>query len=366
MDWLKLRWGKARPASNAGDARATVCRRLTNCVDPPLRALASQRGLRIGAAVDDRALRDDLVYREILAREFNMVTCENAIKFGPLRPSRQTFAFAAADSIVAFAESHGMAVRGHALLWHKMLPEWFRAGGFSYDDAIDVLRGHIQTVTRHYAGRLAAWDVVNEAVENDGSWRQTPFLKIFGPDYLSMAFHWAHEGDPSAKLFYNDYCADEINPKSDAIHEIVRDLLKQGVPIHGVGLQMHVDFSYRPRPDSIARNIRRFVELGLDVHITEMDVALDVPASKRDLDEEARMYREAVEICLATQFVKPRQTVEGCSALVTWGVTDRYSWVPQHFRGKGAPLLFDEKGQPKPAYFAVREALLSGAPSART
>ena len=348
MDWLKLIRGKKRPDSTVGGGGA---------MDPPLRSLASRCGLHVGAAVDDRALRDDPVYREILAREFNMVTCENAMKFGPLRPSRETFSFEAADSIVAFAESHGMAVRGHALLWHEMLPKWFGSGGFSCDDAIDVLRTHIQTVTRHYAGRLAAWDVVNEAVESDGSWRQTPFLRMFGPDCLSMAFHWAHEGDPNTKLFYNDYCADEINAKSDAIYDIVCGLLEQGVPIHGVGLQMHVNVQYRPRPDSVARNIRRFAELGLDVHITEMDVALDVPASKRDLDKEASMYREVVGVCLAA---------ERCKTLVTWGVTDRYSWIPHHFPGKGAPLLFDEKGQPKPAYIAMREALLAGAHVAQT
>ena len=339
MAWLNLRRGNTQYASNdsAGDEAI-----------PPLRVLAARHELHIGAAVSETHLREDPGYREILGREFNMATCENAMKFGPLRPSRETFAFDAADSIVAFAQEHDMAVRGHTLIWHMMLPQWFRDADSSYDEAIDIIRGHIHTVTRHYAGRLAAWDVVNEAFEDDGSWRETPFLKMLGPDYLSMAFHWAHEGDPHAKLFYNDFSADEINAKSDAIYEVLRELISQGTPVHGVGFQMHVNLENRPRPKSVAKNMRRFADLGLEVQVTEMDVALNVPATERDLAEEARLYGDIMEACLDTK---------AFSAFVTWGVTDRYSWIPLQFHGKGAPLLFDAEGRPKPAYFAVREAL---------
>jgi endo-1,4-beta-xylanase len=229
-----------------------------------------------------------------------------------------------------------------------MLPAWLREMPVSFDGGVDLLRSHIHTVTHHYRGKLAAWDVVNEAVESDGSWRDTFFLRTFGPDYVTMAFHWAHEGDPEAKLFYNDFSADEVNPKSTAIYGVLRDLLKQGVPVHGVGLQMHLDLWDPPQPRRVADNIRRFNDLGLEVHITEMDVKINDPATEEDLREEARIYREILEVCLEAR---------NCTAFIAWGVTDRYSWVPEHFPGKGSPLLFDREGRPKPAYYAIREAL---------
>jgi len=315
-----------------------------------LRDLAGKRGLRIGSAVSADALRNDPQYRAILAREFNMITCENEMKFGPLRPERDRFAFDDADAIVAFAREQGMAVRGHTLIWHNILPDWFANGGFTYDDGIDMVRSHIHTVVRRYRGSVFAWDVVNEALADRGGWRDSPFLRMFGPDYLAMAFHWAHEADPDAKLFYNDYSADGLNRKSDAMYAMVRMLLEQGVPIHGVGLQMHLCIGDDIHPASIAANIKRFNDLGLDVHVTEMDVRIKEPFLESDLLQQARIYREITDVCLRA---------ERCGALAVWGVTDRYSWVPQAFKGEGAALLFDASGQPKPAYEAVRNALAS-------
>ncbi|HNR34614.1 MAG TPA: endo-1,4-beta-xylanase [Candidatus Hydrogenedentes bacterium] len=315
-----------------------------------LRELAGKRGLRIGTAVSADALRDDPQYRTILAREFDMITCENAMKFGPLRPERDRFAFDDADAIVAFAREHGMAVRGHTLVWHYILPDWFAKGGFTYDDGIDLVRGHIHTVVSRYRGDVFAWDVVNEALDDHGGWRDSPFLRMFGPDYLAMAFHWAHEADPDAKLFYNDYSADGLNRKSDAMYAMIRMLLEQGAPIHGVGLQMHLCVWDDLHPASIAANIKRFNDLGLDVHITEMDVRIKEPFLESDLLRQARIYREIMDVCLRA---------ERCGAWAVWGVTDRYSWVPQAFKREGAALLFDDAGQPKPAYEAVRDALVS-------
>ncbi len=316
----------------------------------PLRDLAKKRGLAVGAAVNAEALRDDPQYRTILAREFGMATCENAMKFGPLRPSRERFAFDDADAVVAFAGEHGMAVRGHALVWHNMLPDWFAKGGFTYDDGIDLVRGHIHTVVSRYRGRVCAWDVVNEAFDDRGGWRDSPFLRMFGPDYPTMAFHWAHEADPDAKLFYNDYNADSINRKSDAVYAMVRMLLERGVPIHGVGLQMHLCAWDAVYPASVAANIKRFNDLGLDVQITEMDVRMKEPFNESGLLQQARIYREIMEVCLRA---------ERCSAFVVWGLTDRYSWIPQTFKGEGGGLLFDNEGRPKPAYDALCEVLAS-------
>lgn len=312
-----------------------------------LRELAAKRGLQIGAAVSAGPLREDPVYREIIAREFNVITCENEMKWRCLRPAREKYAFEEADEIVAFAKANGIAVRGHTLIWHNVLPDWFGSKTWGYDDAVDVVRSHIQTVTRYYRGSVAAWDVVNEGIDDQARYRDTPFLRIFGQDYIDMAFHWAHEGDPDAKLFYNDYSADSLNRKSAAIYRLVRDMLRRGVPIHGVGLQMHVELSNPPKPCSVAANIRRFRKLGLDVHVTEMDVRIKEPVSSEDLKKQAQFYRDIMKACLATK----------CGAFIVWGVTDRYSWVPEFFKGQTAALLFDNEANPKPAYWALCEAL---------
>jgi endo-1,4-beta-xylanase len=317
---------------------------------PSLRELAERRKFRIGAAVNEGPLRDDPEYRAILAREFNIVTPENAMKFGPLRPTRDVYAFEDADAIVAFAQQHGIAVRGHALLWHLMVPAWLAEAHLSFDDCIDVVRSHLYTVTQHFRGKVCAWDVVNEAIEADGSWRDTLFLHAFGPEYLTLAFQWAHEGDPDARLFYNDFGAEEINAKSTAIYGMLGGLLDRGVPVHGVGLQMHWELGQPLDPRSMAENIRRLSALGLEIHVTEMDVRIKEPATPKALEDAAKIYREVLEVCLAA----PQ-----CTALLTWGVTDRYSWVPAHCPGMGAALLFEAEGRPKPAYFALRDVLAS-------
>ena len=172
---------------------------------PSLRSLAQARGIAIGAAVGPQYLRDEPAYAETLGREFSMLTPENAMKFGLVHPDRDRYDFTDADYIVDFAEAHGMQVRGHNLVWHFQLPTWLTEGTWTRDELIAILHEHITTVVGHYRGRVAAWDVVNEAVGDDGSLRDTIWLRGIGPEYVDMAFRWAHEADPDALLFYNDY-----------------------------------------------------------------------------------------------------------------------------------------------------------------
>ncbi|MDW8049331.1 MAG: endo-1,4-beta-xylanase, partial [Nitrososphaerota archaeon] len=233
---------------------------------PSLRTLAEKCGIYIGAAVEPDYLTMD--YAETLKREFNMVTTENVLKFGPVHPQPTVYSFAGADRVIEFAEAHGMKVRGHTLVWHSQLPSWITAGRYTRDEWIQILRDHIMTVVGRYRGRIYAWDVVNEAIDDSGALRNTIWLQNIGPEYIELAFRWAHEADPNALLFYNDYGAEGLGVKSDAVYNLVKGLLEKGVPIHGVGLQMHISADSPPSPQSVAANIRRLNNLGLEVHIT--------------------------------------------------------------------------------------------------
>ena len=251
-------------------------------------------------------------------------------------------------SIVAFAERHDMQIRGHVLVWHQQLPSWLTEGNWTGDELMDILQEHIATVVGRYRGRIAAWDVVNEAVAGDGSLTDTIWLRGIGPEYIEMAFRWAHEADPDALLFYNDYGGEGLGRKSDAIYALVRDLLQRDVPIHGVGLQMHVGLDWSPKSQDVAANMERLSALGLEVHITEMDVKIEDPATEEELAKQARVYGDMLQVCLAAQ---------NCKAFVLWGFTDRHSWIPYFFPGWDAALIFDKSYDPKPAYKALMDRL---------
>src|SRR5690606_13510699 len=323
--------------------------------DSSLRALADAANFYIGSAVDAEPLAQDALYSALLAREFNLLTPGNELKFGPLRPTPTTFQFTRADQILDFAEAHDMAIRGHTLVWHQQLPGWLENGNWTRESLIDALRAHIQTVVGRYKGRIAAWDVVNEPIADDGSMRESVWLDVIGPDYIDLAFRWAHEADPDARLFLNDYNTEGLGTKSDAIYALAQRLRGDGVPIHGVGLQMHVSTEFAPSVSDVAANIARLGQLGLEVHITEMDVRIPLPASSAELAQQADLYQSMLEVCLEAW---------NCTSFVIWGFTDRYSWVPQTFEGYGAALPFDSDYEPKFAYSALRLALENAAGSA--
>lgn len=321
---------------------------LTPTAPLSLRSLAQARGIQIGAAVAVDPLLSEPLYAETLAREFSILTPENAMKFEPVHPGPDRYDFSAADAIVNFAEEHGMQVRGHTLVWHSQLPGWLTEGNWTRDELIQILRDHIMTVVGRYRGRVAAWDVVNEAVNDNGALRNTIWLRGIGPEYLDMAFQWAHEADPDALLFYNDYGGEGLKPKSDAIYALVRDLVQRGVPIHGVGLQMHVSLDGCPTRQAVTANMDRLSALGLQVHITELDARIKDPATEEELADQAGVYRDMLGVCLSAQ---------NCKAFVLWGFTDRHSWIPYFFEGWGTALIFDQSYRPKPAYEALVDGL---------
>jgi endo-1,4-beta-xylanase len=317
-----------------------------------LRNLAAEAGLGIGTAADVAALQSDPAYARLLAREFNLVTPENAMKFSVIHPERGRHDFTQADALVDFAEAHGMQVNGHVLVWHQQLPDWLTQGNFDSDELKTILREHIRTLVSRYRGRVVSWDVAAEAIDEDGRMRKTFWSRGIGPDYLALAFRWAHEADPQAHLRYNDYGGEGVGPKADGIFSLAAALRRADVPIHGVGLQMHVSLDAAPSAADVRRNLQRLAALGLATHISEMDVQLTLPASDAALRKQAALYRDMLRACLE----QPH-----CRSFSTWGASDRYSWIPDFFPGKGGALLFDRDGRAKPAYHSVRRLLRSAA-----
>ena len=341
--------------------RLVILAALAESAPQSLREAASTSGLLIGTAVRPGFL-SEAAYSTTLAREFNMVEPEDAMKWWMVRPSADSFDFAKGDEIVRFAEAHGMKVRGHCIVWDHNNPKWVAEGHFSPAQLSRLLQEHITTVTKHYSGRVFAWDVVNEALDEnvtakDSIWYNQPGIGLSGQGtaYVEQAFRWAHEADPKALLFYNENGGEGINRKSDAIYAMLKDFKNRGIPIDGVGLQMHISrLDYDT--DAIAKNIERLTKLGLQVHITELDVSLPVDsqgkAQEEDLLRQAGIYQGVVRACIRNS---------GCTAIQTWGFTDKYSWIGSHSRGtRGAALPFDRAYKPKPAYKAVLEELSSG------
>ncbi|WP_435157288.1 endo-1,4-beta-xylanase [Amycolatopsis sacchari] len=319
---------------------------LASASPPTLRQLAARHDLRIGTAVDMAALDADPVYRQRTGSEFSTVTAENVMKWEVLEPQRGQYDWSAADELMSFARRHGQAVRGHVLVWHNQLPAWLNETDFSAAELRNILRQHIFDTVGHFRGRVWQWDVVNEAFNEDGTLRDTIWLRKLGPGYIADAFRWAHQVDPKAKLFYNDYNIEDVNAKSDAVYALVKSLRAQGVPIDGVGVQAHLTVD--APPTTFRENLKRFDRLGLDTAITEADVRMVLPPDAAKLRAQADVYRDILADCLATRH---------CISFTVWGFTDKYSWVPGWFEGEGAANLLDENYQPKPAYDAVRAEL---------
>jgi endo-1,4-beta-xylanase len=325
-----------------------------------LRDLGDQRGIHIGAAADPSYF-SEADYKTTLGRQFNQLQAENVMKFGPIHPGLNTYNFDPADQLVAFAAANSMAVRGHTLVWYQQNPTWLTGGAYTPTQLSDILQDHINTVVGHFGAQVYAWDVVNEAFNDDGTirstiWSDSPGIGLGGTAYIEQAFRWAHAADPSALLFYNDYNNSGINAKSDAIYKMAQDFLARGVPLHGIGLQMHLSYTDTDL-SGIEPNIKRFTDLGLQVQFTEMDVRLPVDSSDNatpaNLAVEAQIYQSASAICL---------TYPLCTAIQTWGFTDKHSWIPGFYPGYGAALEFDQNYQPKPAFTAMQSALQTSPP----
>jgi GH35 family endo-1,4-beta-xylanase len=335
-----------------------------------LRDAASHLGLLMGAAADagefgyPDPLTTDPLYASTLSAQYSMLEPENAMKWNPIHPAENTYAFQFADELVAFANQNNMKIRGHNLVWNSYNPDWINeiAATGTTAEMSKQLQQHIQTVVSHYKGQVFAWDVVNEAIDDsatgigttlkDSIWYNQPGIGLAGTGYIEQAFRWAHEADPNALLFYNDYNVYEPGAKFQAMFNMLQDFVSRGVPIDGVGLQMHIETNGWPNLQSLAQVISQIGSLGLQVHITEMDVSLPVSASgtasPSDLQAQATTYQQVLAVCLSTP---------DCTAFQTWGFTDKHSWIPASNPGLGAALPFDINYQPKPAFGSLLNGL---------
>jgi endo-1,4-beta-xylanase len=320
-------------------------------LDQPLRALARPHDLRIGTAVDTDALANDATYNQLVGQQFSTVTPENVMKWQLVEPTRGTYVWGPADGLVAYARAHGQLVRGHTLIWHNQLPTWLTSGTFTNDELRAILRKHIMDEVSHFRGKIWQWDVVNEAFNDDGTLRDTIWLRQLGPGYIADAFRWAHQADPRALLFYNDYNIEGITAKSTAVYDLVKSLRSQGVPIDGVGIQGHFGTQYGFNGD-VPENMDRFAKLGMHVAVTEADVRSVLPMDNPKTQAQAEGYSVLLQACLL---------VRRCLSFTVWGFSDKYQWVPGVFAGQGSAAIYDENFVAKPAYRALQVDLVTAA-----
>ncbi|WP_345015070.1 non-reducing end alpha-L-arabinofuranosidase family hydrolase [Streptomyces shaanxiensis] len=325
-------------AAGAAVPLVALAARTPEARTPTLAAAATGSGRYFGTAVSSGRLGDS-TYSTILDREFNMITPENEMKWDTVEPSRGKFNFAPADSIVSHASAHGQRLRGHTLVWHSQLPGWVS----SITDAgtlRSVMNNHITQQMAHYKGKIHSWDVVNEAFADGpgGQLRSSVFRDVLGNGFIEEAFRTARKADPAAKLCYNDYNIENwSDAKTQGVYKMVKDFKSRGVPIDCVGLQSH--FGAGGPPASFQTTLSKFAALGVDVQITELDIA----------QASTTAYTNAVKACM---------NVARCTGITVWGIRDSDSW-----RTGENPLLFDAGGNKKPAYGAVLTALGGGSSS---
>lgn len=322
----------------------------------------------VGVAVSQGGLQDP-AYAELVAAQFNQLTPENEMKWDAIEPQPGVFDFSRADEIVSFAQEHGMKVRGHALVWHSQLPAWM-AELTGADAVREAMTRHIQTVVAHYRdnfpGTVVAWDVVNEAMNvmqgpmgGTAIFRDSVFYRELGEGFIAEAFQIAYDTDPNVLLFYNDFGVEGTNgAKSNGTFDMVSRLVAAGVPIHGMGFQMHTGPTDQgPNAADFGANIARYAGLGLQVEVTEMDVTLcAVGSNVLGLELQRFRYNRVISAC----FESP-----ACRSVSLWGVTDPNSWLNSNGCMQGGvmletqptPLAFDAGYARKPAWWGIYDAL---------
>jgi endo-1,4-beta-xylanase len=331
----------------------------------------------IGTALNESQFSGkDSISDPIVKKHFNTITPENVLKWGPIHPQKDKYNFEPSDQFVEFGEKNNMFIVGHTLVWHAQTPrrvfEIDSTKAADRETLLNRMKEHIFTVVGRYKGKIKGWDVVNEALDEDGTLRQSPWMKIIGEDYIAKAFQFAHETDPDAQLYYNDFSL-ENKPKRDGAIKLIKNLQSQGIKIYGVGLQGHYKMDW-PTPVQLDSTIKDFAALGVKVMITELDIDVlpyqNITAevnfrinTDKDLQEKFDPYKNGLPDSMQTSLAERYsdlfkilvQNKNSVDRVTFWGVADKDSWLNYWpIRGrKNYPLLFDRNGKPKPAFDAV-------------
>jgi endo-1,4-beta-xylanase len=324
----------------------------STAVSAQLHDLAVKAGLKyFGTTLDERRVTSDATYRSIYTntKEFGQVVPENGQKWQNVQPSRGTFSYTQGDIIPNIAKANKQILRCHTLTWHSQLPNWVSSGTWTRATLTEVIETHIANVMAHYIGQCAHWDVVNEAADDSGNWRDSIFYRVLGTDYLPISFKAARKADAATKLYYNDYNLEYNGAKTERTIEIVKIIQAAGAPIDGVGFQGHLIVGSTPTRSQLTTVLKRFTALNVDVAYTELDIRhSSLPASDAALVTQGNNYAAVVGSCV---------DVDRCVGITVWGFTDKYSWIPETFPGQGAALLYDANFNKKPAWTSVSSVL---------
>ncbi|KAJ4003999.1 NAD(P)H-dependent D-xylose reductase (XR) [Fusarium irregulare] len=280
--------------------------------------------------------------------EFGSLTPENAMKWEAIQPNRGQFNWGPADQHANAATSRGMELRCHTLVWHSQLPSWVANGNWNNQTLQAVMRDHINAVMGRYKGKCTHWDVVNEALNEDGTYRDSVFYRVIGEAFIPIAFRMALAADPTTKLYYNDYNLEYGGAKTQGAIRITKLIQSYGLRIDGVGLQAHMTSESTPTQNTptpsraqLASVLNSFTKLNVDVAYTELDIRMNTPANQQKLNTNAAAYARMVGSCM---------DVQRCVGITVWGISDKYSWVPGTFPGEGSALLWNDNYQKKPSY----------------
>lgn len=310
---------------------------LSNCVD-----------FYCGTAVDINKLNFSPNYSDILSTQFNSVTAENIMKPEYLHPGENTYNWLEADQLADYCFTHSKRLHGHTLVWHQQLPDWMFNFDGSRSDWVKMMKSHIYQIVNHFKGKVSSWDVVNEAFEDDGTLRNSIWKQNIGPAYIELAFQFAHEADPDAKLFYNDFSL-AINPiKRNAVLSFFNNLRARGVSIDGIGLQMHI-FNGFPENIQISQAIDDVWNNDYLVHISELDISINPLSQEMRVASQDELVRQAEKYLYVFKSYNriPQKYKFG---ITIWGVGDDDSWIRQYYNRDDYPLLFDDLYSPKPAF----------------
>lgn len=308
----------------------------------------------IGAAIDYETLTNDPKYQSLAVSQFSSITAENIFKAEYIQPAEGIFNWVETDSLVAFSRRHGKRLHGHTLIWHNQLPTWLTNYQGSATEWEQILKSHIQTIVMRYKNSVNAWDVVNEAFNEDGTLRNSIWKQHLGPGYIEKAFRYAKEANPQALLFYNDYNLESNSAKRKSVLALLNSLRARGIQVDGIGVQMHISTTY-PEPSQIAQAFQEIAANHYQIHLSEFDISVN-PQGKDQVAIE-QLFTEQAHV-LGKIVANYNQIAKAYQYGITfWGISDKHSWIRSFYNRQDYPLLYNDDYLPKPCYCTLIRTL---------